>query len=306
MLGLFCENCWKRYFVSTCFDKKRRTFSKGLFKEWAVCPILCRETAYAKDRKSCSKCRHLRGSFLWALTQAQHPLHTGDNYRLTLETRIKSLLTFGLVLCCSLLSSLSLCKRSNSSLISAAVLFRSTTCSKSNENQTITRQRLLRALQCWSSEALGAGCTDTLAQLLKANFNSQSLEQRTRARSKGRHERKPHALRERKMVLFPFPWQNQGKELSNHKYRTLQCSCYPQWSINCSTRCGHKNENNWMSLAWGKLIPQELCDFRLCWFTAAYLTLVREWVFYTGPVLEWIERVLDLALQNKIKSAKSS
>jgi len=45
---------------------------------------------------------------------------------------MKSLLTFGLVRCCSLLSSLSLCKRSNSSLISAGVLFLSTTCSKRN------------------------------------------------------------------------------------------------------------------------------------------------------------------------------
>lgn len=149
MLGLFSENCWKRYFVSTCFSKKRRTFSRGLFKEWALPPILCRETAHAKTRKSCSKCRHLRGSFLQALTWAQHTLHTGGNYRSTLETSIKSLFTFGLVRCCSLLSSLSLCKRSNSSLISAAVLFRSTTCSKRNENQTITRQRLLRASQCW-------------------------------------------------------------------------------------------------------------------------------------------------------------
>lgn len=46
--------------------------------------------------------------------------------------------------------------------------------------------------------------------------------------------------------------------------------------------------------------------FRLCWFTAAYLIWIREWGFYTGPVLEWIERVLDSAFQNKMKSAKSS
>lgn len=256
-----------------------------------------------KDRKSCSMSIHLRGSFLQPLTQVQHTLHTGDNNRPTLETRIKSWLTFGLVRCCSLLSSLSLCKRSNSSLISAAVLFRSTTCSKRNENQTITRQRLLRALQCWGVR--GPWMQDALTSC--TNFNSWSLEQSTWARSKGRYERKTHAMREGRMVLlFLFPWQNQSKELSNHNYKTLQCSCYPQRSINCSTRCGHKNEKNWKSQTWGKLIPWELCDFRLCWFTAAYLTWLREWGFYTGPVLEWIGRVLDLAFQNKMKSAKSS
>lgn len=156
---------------------------------------------------------------------------------------------------------------------------------------------------------MDAGYTNTLPWLLKppcTNFNSQSLERSTRARSKSRHERKPHALKEGKRVLlFPFPWQNQGKDLSNHNYKTLQCSCYPQQSINCSTKCGHKNENDWKSPAWGKLIQWELCDFRLCWFTAAYLTRLREWGFYTGLVLKWIG-VLDLAFQNKIKSAKSS
>lgn len=61
-------------------------------------------------------------------------------YRFTPQTRMKSFLTFGLVRCCSLLSSLSLCKRSNSSLISAGVLFLSTTCSERNETPEITRE----------------------------------------------------------------------------------------------------------------------------------------------------------------------
>lgn len=200
MLGLFSENCWKRYFISTCFSKKRRTFSRGLFKEWAVCPILCRETAYAKDRKSCSECRHLRDSFLQALTQAQHTLHTGDNYRPTLEMRVKSLLTFGLVRCCSLLSSLSLCKRSNSSLISAAVLFRSTTCSKETKTKQLPDRGCSEHCSAGGFEALA--CCPGCWKLSCTSFNSQNLELSTWARSKARHERKPHALIEGKMSFF--------------------------------------------------------------------------------------------------------
>lgn len=46
-------------------------------------------------------------------------------------------LTLGLVRCCSLLSSLSLCSRSNSSLISAGVLLLSTTCRHSQEEEAV-------------------------------------------------------------------------------------------------------------------------------------------------------------------------
>lgn len=46
-------------------------------------------------------------------------------------------LTLGLVRCCSLLSSLSLCSRSNSSLISAGVLLLSTTCGQNQEERTV-------------------------------------------------------------------------------------------------------------------------------------------------------------------------
>lgn len=136
--------------------------------------------------------------------------------------RVKSLLTFGLVRCCSLLSSLSLCKRSNSSLISAAVLFRSTTCSKEMKTKQLPDRGCSEHCSARGFEALA--CCPGCWKLSCTSFNSQNLELSTWARSKARHERKPHALIEGKMFFFYFHSLDKIRAKSFPTTTTRHCS----------------------------------------------------------------------------------